>query len=69
MSHPIPTMEYMMTKQDLDIYLNSIQEKANHYKANKIIHKNNPDEVAYADKMLDKLDHMAVEAIARYYNQ
>lgn len=69
MSYPIPTMEYTITEQDLKIYLDSIQKQANHYRANKIVHKDNPEELEYADKMLNKLDAMAVEAIARYHNQ
>lgn len=69
MSHPIPTMDYTITKKDLDGYLAGLEQSKAHYRANKIIHKNNKGEVDYANKMLKKLDDMAVEAIARYHNQ
>lgn len=62
-------MDYTLTQEDLEVCLAGLEKSANHYRANKILHKNDPEQIAYADKMLKKLDIMAVEAIARYYNQ
>lgn len=44
-------------------------QQANEYRTNKINHPNDTEEVAYADKMLKKIDDMARQVIHRYYNQ
>lgn len=67
MSHPHPTTERLMTKQDLDIYLGGLNKQALTYRINK--DSEDKEESVYAIKMLDKLDQMAVQAIARYHNQ
>lgn len=53
-----------MTKEDLDIVLESNQKKANHYRVQNII---KPDE--YNEKMLKKIDRLNMEAVARFHNQ
>ena len=58
-----------MTAKDLDLILSAYDRKANTYRVNKIVHPNDPDEIAYADKMLKKIDQMAVQVIARFHNQ
>lgn len=58
-----------ITAQDLDLILSAYDRKANTYRVNKIVHKDKPDEIAYADRMLKKIDQMAVKVIARYHNQ
>ena len=58
-----------MTKQDLDGYLAGLERQRVGYRANKVVHANKPDEVEYADKMLAKLDRMAVYAIAKYHEK
>lgn len=62
MSSPDP--QTLMTKQDLEIYLKSIQKRADHYKAEQLVR---PSE--YNLKQLNNLDRMAVEAISRFHNQ
>lgn len=58
-----------LTARDLDLVLSAYDRKANHYRVQKIIHPNEPDTIAYADKMLKLIDQMAVKVIARYHNQ
>jgi len=58
-----------MTASDLDLVLSAYDRKSNHYRVQKIIHKDEPNEVAYANKMLKKIDRMVVQVIARFHNQ
>lgn len=58
-----------MTARDLDLILSAYDRKANNYRVQKIIHPNDPVAIEYADKMLKKIDQMAVKVIARFHNQ
>ena len=58
-----------LTAKDLDMILGVYDQQANEYRTNKINHPNDTEEVAYADKMLKKIDDMARQVIHRYYNQ
>lgn len=56
-----------LTAKDLDMILGVYDQQASEYRTNKI--NGDPEEVAYADKMLKKIDDMARQVIHRYYNQ
>lgn len=53
-----------MTQQDLDIYLNMIAERTNHYRVEHLVR---PD--PYNLKEIKKLDQMAVEAMAKFHEK
>lgn len=56
-----------LTAKDLDLILGVYDQQASEYRTNKA--NGDPEEVAYADKMLKKIDDMARRVIFRYYNQ
>lgn len=58
-----------LSARDVDLILSAYDRRANTYRVNKIIHKDKPDEIAYADKMLKKIDTMVMQVLARYHNQ
>lgn len=67
MSQPMPAVEYKITYAELNVYLNSLEKKALTYRINK--NSKDPEEKAYAEKMLKQIDQMALSAIERYHNQ
>ena len=64
MSNPHATKTREFSKLDLELYLNMMQKRIDHYKAEELLHESD-----WNKDQIKKLSGMCDEAIARYHNQ